>query len=180
MHVAPQAAGFRRSWWIDFFLAQKHELLQSNSLETWAEFQFNWVYTFSAMLNSLRNWANHDRYQLRPSTPTQLCWSSSRLQPLRKYIICNNSAINFKLRFWNCWGAPNETTCFTGFFSVSQLLKFIFAWICLIFVPINSLSLSEDPLLKISSQARIMKLCLHNRKPNDKKITYDITMLNKD
>jgi len=44
-----------------------------------ALFHFSWVYTFSAMLSSLRNRANHDRYRLRPSTPAQLCWSSSRL-----------------------------------------------------------------------------------------------------
>ena len=30
------------------------------------------------------NWANHDRYRLRPRTPAQLCWSSSRVQPLQK------------------------------------------------------------------------------------------------
>jgi len=43
-------------------------------METRAEFHFSCVYTFSAMLSSLRNWANHDRYRLRPSTPVQLCW----------------------------------------------------------------------------------------------------------
>ena len=87
-----QAAGFCRSWGIDLFLAPKCELLQSNSyllgckkvMETRAKFHFSWIYTFFAMLSSLRNWANHDRYWLRPSTPTQLCWSSSRLQSLQK------------------------------------------------------------------------------------------------
>jgi len=72
--VAPQAAGFCRSWRFDF-LAQNYELLQSNNcllgcqkvMETWAEVHFSWVYTFSAMLSSLRNWANHDRYRLQPS-----------------------------------------------------------------------------------------------------------------
>ena len=74
-------------------LAQKYELLQSNSrllgcervMETREEFHFRWVYTFSATLSSLRNWANNDRYRLRPSTPAQLCWSSSKLQPLQNY-----------------------------------------------------------------------------------------------
>jgi len=67
VRVAPQAAGFCRSWRFDF-LAQNYELLQSNNcllgcervMETRAEFHFSWVYTFSAMLSSLRNWANHD------------------------------------------------------------------------------------------------------------------------
>ena len=87
VRMAPQAAGFCRSGRIDFLLAQKHELLQSNSrplgcervMETWAEFHFSWIYTFSATLSSLRNWENNDRYWLRPSTPVQLCWLSSRL-----------------------------------------------------------------------------------------------------
>jgi len=93
VRMAPQAAGFCRSGRIDLFLAQKYELLQSNSrllgcervMETRAEFHCSWVYTFSATLSSLRNWANNDTEQttLRPSTPTQLCWSSSRLQPLQ-------------------------------------------------------------------------------------------------
>ena len=69
------AAGFCRSWRFDF-LAQNYELLQSNNcllgcervMETQAEFHFSWVYTFSAMLSSLRNWANYDRYRLQPST----------------------------------------------------------------------------------------------------------------
>ena len=34
-------------------------------METRAKFHLSWVYTFSAMLSSLRNWANHDRYPLR-------------------------------------------------------------------------------------------------------------------
>ena len=92
VHMAPQATGFCRSGRNDFLLAQKYKLLQSNSrllgcervMETWAEFHFSWVYTFSATLSSLRNWAN-DRYRLRLSTPAQLCWSSSRLQPLQNY-----------------------------------------------------------------------------------------------
>jgi len=86
-------AGFCRSGRIDLLLAQKYELLQSNSrllgcervMETRSEFHFSWVYTFSATLSSLWNWANNDRYRLRPSTPAQLCWSSSRLQPLQNY-----------------------------------------------------------------------------------------------
>ena len=92
VRVAPQAAGFCGSWRIDLFLAPKYELLQSNScllgceriMENRAEFHFSWVYTFSAMLDSLPNWANDDRYRLRPSAPVQLCWSSSRPQPLQK------------------------------------------------------------------------------------------------
>ena len=92
VRVAPQADSFCGSWRIGFFLAPKYELLQSNScllwckkvMETRVEFHFSCVYTFSATLSSLRNWANHGRYRLRPSTPAQLCWSSSRLQPLQK------------------------------------------------------------------------------------------------
>ena len=63
VHMDPQAAGLCRSWRIDFLLAQKYELLQSNSrllgcervMETRAEFHFSWVYTFSATLSSLQN-----------------------------------------------------------------------------------------------------------------------------
>jgi len=62
VRVAPQAAGFCRSWKFDFFLAQNCELLLSNNcllgrervMETRAELHFSWVYTFSAMLSSLR------------------------------------------------------------------------------------------------------------------------------
>jgi len=62
VRMAPQAAGFCRSWRFDF-LAQNYELLQSNNrllgckrvMETREEFHFSWVYTFSAMLSSLRN-----------------------------------------------------------------------------------------------------------------------------
>jgi len=67
-----QAAGLCGSGKIDLFLAQKYILLQGNScllgyekvMETQAEFHFSWVYIFSAMLSSWRNWANHDRYRL--------------------------------------------------------------------------------------------------------------------
>jgi len=77
----PQAAGFCGRWRIDLFLAPKYELLQSNScllgcervMEVRAEFHFRWFNTFSAMRSSLRNWASHDRYRLRPSTPAELC-----------------------------------------------------------------------------------------------------------
>jgi len=66
---------FCRSWRFDF-LAQNYELLQSNNcllgcervMETQAEFHFSWVYTFSAMLSSLQNWANNDRYQIPVAT----------------------------------------------------------------------------------------------------------------
>jgi len=156
VRVALQAAGLCRSWRIDFLLAQKYELLQSNSrllgyekvMETWAEFHFIWVYALSAVLSSLRNWANHDRYRLRPNTPAQLCWSSSRLQPLRKYKIIKFAIIrpstwNQDRNLWNCRGAHDETTCFTVFFSVSHRLNFIFAWNCFMFAPINSLSFNQ-------------------------------------
>ena len=128
--VAPQAAGFCRSWRFDF-LAQNYKLLQSNNcllgcervMETWAEFHFSWVYTFFAMLSSLRNWANHDRYRLRPCTPAQLCWSSSRLQPLQnnnliKFAIIRPSTLNHDRNLWNCQGVPDETTCLTVFVGV--------------------------------------------------------------
>jgi len=36
-------------------------------METRDEFHLNWVHTFSAMLSSLRNWANRDRYRLDPA-----------------------------------------------------------------------------------------------------------------
>ena len=136
VRMAPQAAGFCRSWRFDF-LAQNYEPLQSNNcllgcervMETRAEFHFNWVYTFSATLSSLRNWANHDRYRLRPSTPAQLCWSSSRQQPLQsnnliKFAIIRPSTLNHDRNLWNCRGSPDETTSLTVFFSVSQRLSF--------------------------------------------------------
>ena len=77
VRMTPQAAGFCRSGSIGLLLEQKYELLQSNSrllgcervMETRAEFHFSWVYTFSATLSSLRNWANNDRYRLRPALP---------------------------------------------------------------------------------------------------------------
>jgi len=154
--MAPQAAGFCRSGRIDFLLAQKYELLQSNSrllrcervMETRVEFHFSWLYTFSATLSSLRNWANNDRYRLRPSTPAQLCWSSSRLQLLQnynliKFALIRTSTLNHDRNLWNFRGAPDETTCFAVFFSVPQRLNFIFAWSCLMFVPINSLSIDQ-------------------------------------
>jgi len=59
VRMAPHAAGFYRSGRIDFLLAQKYELLQSNSrllgCERVMEFHFSWVYTFSAILSFLRN-----------------------------------------------------------------------------------------------------------------------------
>ena len=84
---------------------------------------------FTYFTSSLRNWANHDRYRLRPSTPAQLCWSSSRLQPLQnnnliKFAIIRPSTLNHDKNLWNCQGAPDETTCLTGFFSVSQHISF--------------------------------------------------------
>ena len=76
-----------------------------------------WVYTFSATLSSLRNWASNDRYRLRPSTPAQLCWSSSRLQPLQNYYLIKFALIrpstsNLDRHLWNFRGAPDETTFF--------------------------------------------------------------------
>jgi len=102
---------------------------------------------WSLLQSSLRNWANNDRYRVRPSTPARLCWSSSRLQPLQnynliKFALIRPSTLNHDRNLWNFRGAPDETTCFAGFFSVSQRLNFIFAWNCLMFVPINSPSLS--------------------------------------
>ena len=159
VRVAPQAAGFCRSWIFDFF-AQNYELLQSNNcllgcekvMETWAEFHSSWVYTFSAMLSCLRNWANHDRYRLRPSTPAQQCWSSSRLQPLQnnnliKFAIVRPSTLNHDKNLWNCRGAPDETTCLTGFFRCPSPL----ALICmkLFNVCANKLSLSFNSRLWI-------------------------------
>ena len=136
VRVALQAVCFCRSWRFDFS-AQNYKLQQSNNcllrcervLETRAEFHFRWVYTFSAMLSSLRNWANHDRYRVWPSTPAQLCWSSSRLQPLQnynliKFAIIRPSTLNHDRNLWNCRGVPDETTCLTGFFSASQHLSF--------------------------------------------------------
>jgi len=139
VRMAPQAAGFCRSRIIDFLLAQKYEVLQSNSrllgcervMETWTEFHFSWVYTFSATLSSLWNWANNDRYRLRPSTPAQLCWSSSRLQPLQNYNLIKfaliwPSTLNHDRNLWNFRGAPDETTCFAGFFRCpSSLILFL-------------------------------------------------------
>ena len=135
VRMAPQAAGFCRSGRIDLLLAQKYELLQRNSrllgcervMETRAEFHFSWVYTFSATLNSLLNWANHDRYRLRPSTPAQLCWSSSRLHPLQnynliKFALIRSSTLNHDRKLWNFRGAPDQTTCFAGFFRCPSAL----------------------------------------------------------
>jgi len=92
----------------------------------------------------LRNWENHDRYRLRPSTPAQLCWSS-RLQPLQnnnliKFAIIRPSTLNHDKNLWNCRGAPDETTCLTGFFRCPNAL----ALICmkLFNVCANKLSLS--------------------------------------
>ena len=160
VRMAPQAAGFCRSGRVDFLLAQKYELLQSNSrllgcervMETRAEFHFSWVYAFSATLSSLRKWANNDKYRLRPSTPAQLCWSSSRMQPLPnynliKFALIRPSTLNHDSNLWNFWGALDGRTCFCKFFSVPQRLNFIFAWNCLMFVPINSRSLSLSAMI---------------------------------
>ena len=100
-----------------------HLLRCERVVETQAEFHFSWVYTFSATLSFLRNWAGNDRYQLRPSTPAQLCWSSSRLQPFQnynliKFALIRPSTLNHDRNLWNFRGAPDETTCFAGFFGV--------------------------------------------------------------
>ena len=128
VRMAPQADGFCRIGRIDFLLAQKYELLYRNSyqlgcervMETRAEFHFSWVYTFSGTLSSLWNWVNNDRYRLRPSTPTQLCWSSSRLQPLQnynriKFALIRPSTLYHDRNLWNFRRTPGETTCFAGF-----------------------------------------------------------------
>ena len=108
-----------------------------------------WVYTFSAMLSSLRNWANHNRYRLRPSTPAQLCWSSSRLQPLQnnnlnKFAIIRPSNLHHNKNLWNCCrGAPDETTCLTGFFRCPSALALICMKLFNICANKLSLSLSD-------------------------------------
>ena len=76
------------------------------------------------------NWANHDRYRLRPSTSAQLCWSSSRLQPLQnnnlnKFAIIRPSNLHHNKNVWNCRGAPDETTCLTDFFRCPSALTLI-------------------------------------------------------
>ena len=92
---------------------------------------FSWIYTFSAALSSLRNWANNGRYRLRPSTPAQLCWSSRRLQPLQnynlvKFALIRPSTLNHDRNLWNFRGAPDETTYFAGFFRCpSALILFL-------------------------------------------------------
>ena len=138
--MAPQAAGFCRSGRIDLLLEQKYELLQSNSRLLGcerAEFHFSWVYTFSATLSSLRNWANNDRYRLRPSTPAQLCWSSSRVQPIQnynliKFALIRPSTVNHDKNLWNFRGAPEETNCFAVFFRCpSALILFLHEIVCL-------------------------------------------------
>jgi len=87
----------------------------------------------------------HDRYRLRSSTPAQLCWSSSRLQPLQnndliKFAIIRPSNLNHDKNLWNCRGAPDETTCLIVFFRCPSAL----ALICmkLFNVCANKLSLS--------------------------------------
>ena len=110
VRMAPQAAGFCRSGRIDLFLAQKYELLQSNSrllgcdrvMETRAEFRFSWVYTFSATLSSLPL----QNYNL-------------------KFALIRPSTLNDR-NLWNFRGAPDETTCFAGFFRCpSALILFL-------------------------------------------------------
>ena len=116
-------------------------------MEIRAAFHFSWVYTFSATLSSLRNWAHNDRYRLRPNTPAQLCWSSSRLQPLQnynliKFAIIRPSTLNHDRNLWNCRVAPDETTYLTGFFRCPSALALI--WTKLFNVCVNKLSLSID------------------------------------
>jgi len=70
-------------------------------------------------------------YRLRPSTPAQLCWSSSRLQPLQKlqpikFALIRPSTLNHDRNLWNVRGAPDETTCFAVFFRCpSALILFL-------------------------------------------------------
>jgi len=85
-----QVAGFHRSKKNVFFSAPNYELPQSKQLSAWMQngygnpgkSHFSWVYIFSVMHRSLKNWTNHDRYRLRSSTTTQLLLSSKRLKPL--------------------------------------------------------------------------------------------------
>ena len=76
-----------------------------------------------------------------PALPRN-CWSSSILQPLQnynllKFALIGPSTFNHDRNLWNFRRAPDETTCFAGFFRCPSAL----IW-CLMFVPINSLSLS--------------------------------------
>jgi len=69
--------------------------------------------TIYTTLSSLRNWANNDRYRLQPSTPTQLCWSSSRLQPLQnynliKFALIRPSTLNHDRNLWTFEGAQRD------------------------------------------------------------------------
>ena len=125
-------------------------MFNKNHLLNW------WFCTFSAMLSSLRNWANHGIYRLWPSTPAQLCWSSSRLQPLRKYKIINSQWFCRQLQttieiYETVEGRPTRQPGLQVFCSVSQRLNFIFAWNCLMFAPINSLVLSGPDIRPVTS-----------------------------
>jgi len=88
-HKTSEVAGYYRRWkncfcWhynTNCYTATIVCLDAEGLWEPVGEFHVSWDYTFSAMLSALRNWTNHDRYRLRPSTPAQQCWSSSRLQP---------------------------------------------------------------------------------------------------
>jgi len=81
---------FTEGWKLAFSLHQNTNCYRANNClrgckrETRAEFHFSWVYTLSAMLSSLRNWANHDGHWLRLRITAQLCSSSSRPRPLSK------------------------------------------------------------------------------------------------
>jgi len=119
------------------------------------------------MLSSLQNWANHNRYQLWPSTPAQLCWSSSRLQPLRKYKIIKfawirPSTLNQDRNLWNCRGVPEETTCFTVFFQCpSALTLFLHEIVQCLCQETLSLSLSKIN----KSRNKLQQLKLENVVP---------------
>ena len=124
-------------------------MFNKNHLLNW------WVCTFSAMLSSLRNWANHDRYRLRPSTPAQLCWSSSRRQPLRKYKIINSQWFRHQLQtkiesYETVEGRPTRQPVSQVFFRCPNVLTF-FASNCLMFAPINSLFLNGPDIRPVTS-----------------------------
>jgi len=72
------------------------------------------------MLNSLQKWANHDRCQLRPSTPAQMCWSFRDCNPFQKcnpikFATIERSTLNHGRKLGNCWGVLDAANWLTGF-----------------------------------------------------------------
>ena len=104
----------------DFFLAPKYVLLQSNSWMSKGYGNPGRVYIFSAMLNSLWNWASHNRYWLRPSTPVLIIQqtATSSKNNIIKFARIWPLTLNYNKISWNCQGVPDETTCLTVLFGV--------------------------------------------------------------